>query len=202
MKKLFAAVAALIMLLSVTGCSKEALDNVSQFIEASGRDYGKTYTAKIGEEQKNSFFTTVVNSVEIKDEVNGYVPDEGYEFACVNITVKNIFDEKIIMGCGDFEIAYNCGNGVVLEDTALIHGSDGQSADNNGNYQCDCTDKSDGLDTQFLSGCLFLLLLCSQKCSVLLLTEFFLAGCALLISSSHSNGKSGKTPTHRPSHYN
>lgn len=106
MKKLFAAMAASVMLLSVTGCSKEALDNVSQFIEASGRDYGGTYTAKMGEEQKNSFFTTIVNSVELKDEVNGYVPDEGYEFVCVNITVKNIFGEQIIMGCGDFEIAW------------------------------------------------------------------------------------------------
>ncbi len=106
MKRTFALLAAMVMALSATGCSKETMNNVSQFIEASGRDYGRTYTAKMGEEQKNSFFTTVVNSVEIRNQVNGYVPGEGFEFVCINITVKNIFDDEIIMGCGDFEIAW------------------------------------------------------------------------------------------------
>lgn len=109
MKKLIALTLATAALLSMTGCSKEALDNVSTMIEAGGRDYGDTITNEIGETQKNTFFSTTVNSVDFVNEVGEYYLDDGYEFACVNVTVENIYNMTIPMGYGDFYIKWGEG---------------------------------------------------------------------------------------------
>lgn len=110
MKKLIAAILATACVLTTSACSDEQQENVSKFFEAEGRAYGKTYTAEIGEKQENSFFSTVVNTVTFADTVGDYYLEDGLEFACVNITVKNTFGEEIPMGIGDFYIAWGEGD--------------------------------------------------------------------------------------------
>lgn len=109
MKRIIALTMAAAAVLSLTGCSKENLENVSNFIEAGGRDYGDTITNKIGEAQRNTFFFTTVNDVEFTNEVGDYYVDDGYEFACVDVTVQNCFNQTIPMGYGDFYIRWGEG---------------------------------------------------------------------------------------------
>lgn len=83
---------------------------VSQFLEANGREYGKTYTAKIGEKISNEFFSMTVNEAYKMTSVSGYTPDDkGYEFLCVNVTSENIFSEPINVGAYDFTVRWGDG---------------------------------------------------------------------------------------------
>ena len=83
---------------------------VSQFLEADGREYGKTYTAKIGEKLSNEFFSMKVNEAYKMTSVSGYTPDnEGFEFLCVNVTSTNISDETINVGAYDFTVRWGDG---------------------------------------------------------------------------------------------
>ncbi len=109
MKKIIAMTLAAAAALSLTGCSKESLDNVSTFIEAGGRDYGNTIINEIGEAQKNTFFISTVEDVDFAAEVGDYYVDEGYEFVCVEVTVENCFTETIPMGYADFYIRWGEG---------------------------------------------------------------------------------------------
>ncbi len=110
MKKILAAILAAASLLSMCGCSEETKQEVEKFIEAEGREYGKTYTAYIGEAQENTFFSTVVNEVAFKDTVGDYYSeDENLDFACVNVTVENITKDTIPMACYDFYIRWGTG---------------------------------------------------------------------------------------------
>lgn len=98
-----------------SGSSNDVLhdiaSNVSKFMEADGREYGKTYTGKIGETLTNSFFDLTVNEAHRMSTVSGYTPDsEENEFLCVNVTVKNIFDEEIPVGTYDFNIRWALGD--------------------------------------------------------------------------------------------
>ncbi len=116
MKKIIAVIAAVAAALSLAGCSKENLDNLSTFVEAGGRDYGDIITNEIGEAQRNTFFVSTVNDVEFMDEVGDYYVDGGYEFVAVDITVKNIFNQSIPMTNGDFYVCWS--------DTEIGWGSD------------------------------------------------------------------------------
>lgn len=109
MKKIIAAALAAAAMLSVTGCA-DGLSNVSTFIEAGGRDYGDTIINKIGEAQRNTFFFTTVNEVNFTNEVGDYYLDDGYEFVCVDVTVKNCYNQIIPMGYSDFYIRWGEGD--------------------------------------------------------------------------------------------
>ncbi|MBQ9948008.1 MAG: DUF4352 domain-containing protein [Oscillospiraceae bacterium] len=95
--------------------SKSLIDDIassiSQAAAADGREYGKTYTAKIGEKLKNEFFAMTVNEAYRMTSVSGYVPDdESYEYLCVNVTCTNIFSETINVGAYDFDIRWGDGD--------------------------------------------------------------------------------------------
>ncbi len=109
MKRIALIMAAALAALSLTGCSKESLDNISTFVEAGGRDYGDTITSEIGESQKNTFFSTTVNKVEFAQEIGDYYVDEGYEFVLIDTTVINCFSQNIPMGNTDFYIKWGEG---------------------------------------------------------------------------------------------
>lgn len=82
------------------------LSDVQKFIEADGRDYGKNFTAEMGTEQKNSFFTLKVDEAVRLSSLAGYVPDDGFDYLAVSVSVENISDKKIPMGNGDFVIRW------------------------------------------------------------------------------------------------
>ena len=126
MKRAIAFVAAAVMAVSLTGCSKDgvsnAIDEVSQFVEADGRDYGNTKTAEIGETLKNSFFTMKVNSVYSTDSYNEFYLDEGStsEIVVVNVTAENIFGEVINVGTYDYVLRYGEGEDDYCDSTDEI----------------------------------------------------------------------------------
>ncbi len=122
MKKTALISAALAAVIAMTGCSKtestsgssgssdgnivnDIASNVSQFIEADGRGYGKTYTAEIGEKLDNQFFSVTVNEAYKMKSVSGYYYDD-YEFLVVNVTSTNIFEEDINVGAYDFNVRW------------------------------------------------------------------------------------------------
>ncbi len=72
--------------------SETFLDKASKFLEADGRGYGKEHSAEIGEVLKNEFFSLKVTEAYRYSSMGDYLPDEGYDFVAVNITVGNIFD--------------------------------------------------------------------------------------------------------------
>lgn len=106
MKKIAAVILAAVCAISAGGCSVK-----------KEREQGKIYTAKVGEVQENTYFSTVVNSVRFSESEGGYVPNEGNEFVCVDLTVENITETAIPMGCYDFYIRW--GEGASERDKAV-----------------------------------------------------------------------------------
>ena len=110
------------MVFALGGCSKnETADNsnssdegglisdVTQFIEADGREYGKTTVGEMNEEQRNSFFSLNVKKAYRLSSVAERTPNEGYDIIAVLISTKNLFGETIPMGCYDYELCWGDG---------------------------------------------------------------------------------------------
>lgn len=96
---------------SGSGSSSETfLDKASKFLEADGRGYGKEHSAEIGETLKNEFFSLKVTDVYRYSSMGEYLPDEGYDFVAVNITVGNIFSESIPVGSYDYVLRWGEGD--------------------------------------------------------------------------------------------
>lgn len=75
----------------------------SDGITAEG-GYGEGY---IGDTMKTYFFDYTVNSAYLCDEFNGYVPQEGNRLLVAEVTVKNTFNESIVMYDTDFQVQWN-----------------------------------------------------------------------------------------------
>ncbi len=108
-KKMIPCVLCGVMCLTLTGCNSNPVSEVSKFLEAGGREYGKTTTNEMNEEQKNSFFALKATEAYRHSSLGGYVPDEGYDFLAVKIFTRNIFTESIPMSCYDYNIRWGDG---------------------------------------------------------------------------------------------
>lgn len=62
---------------------------------------------RMGDTMKTYFFDYTVNSAYLCDEFNGYVPAEGNRLLVAEITVKNTFNESIVMYDTDFQVQWN-----------------------------------------------------------------------------------------------
>ena len=90
--------------------SETFLDKASKFLEADGRGYGKEQSAEIGEVLKNEFFSLKVTDVYRYSSMGDYLPDDGFDFVAVNITVGNIFSESIPVGSYDYVLRWGEGD--------------------------------------------------------------------------------------------
>lgn len=89
--------------------SETFLDKASKFLEADGRGYGKEHSAEIGEVLNNEFFSLKVTDVYRYSSMGDYLPDDGFDFVAVNITVGNIFSESIPVGSYDYVLRWGEG---------------------------------------------------------------------------------------------
>ncbi len=62
---------------------------------------------RMGDTMKTYFFDYTINSAYLCDEFNGYVPAEGNRLLVAEATVKNTFNESIIMYDTDFQVQWN-----------------------------------------------------------------------------------------------
>ena len=70
------------------------------------KDHVPNYAMK-NEFQTNAF-SIKMNQLELhEEEYYGYIVDEGGAFFCVNITIKNLTNEKLILSKNDFYIYYD-----------------------------------------------------------------------------------------------
>ena len=90
--------------------SETFLDKASKFLEADGRGYGKEHTAEMGETLENEFFSLKVTEAYRYSSMGDYVPEDGYDYVAVNITVKNIFTDKIPVGNYDYVLRWGEGD--------------------------------------------------------------------------------------------
>ena len=95
---------------SSSNSSETFLDRASKFLEADGRDYGKEHTAEIGETLDNEFFSLKVTETYRYSSMGDYVPNDGFDFVAVNITVKNIFSDVIPVGTYDYVLRWGEGD--------------------------------------------------------------------------------------------
>lgn len=83
-------------------------ESVEEPVQAEGitaqGGYGE---GRMGDTMKTYFFDYTVNSAYLCDEFNGYVPAEGNRLLVAEITVKNTFNESIIMYDTDFQVQWN-----------------------------------------------------------------------------------------------
>ncbi len=104
---------------SLTACNSNPVSEVSKFLEAGGREYGKVTTNEMNEEQKNSFFALKVTEAYRHSSLGGYVPDEGHDFLAVKIYTRNTFTESIPMSCYDYNVRWGDGENDYAEAQAL-----------------------------------------------------------------------------------
>ncbi len=125
-KKIIPGILCGVMCASLVGCGSDPVSEVSKFLEAGGREYGKTTTNEMNEEQKNSFFALKVTEAYRHSSLGGYIPDEGYDFLAVKVYTRNIFTESIPMSCYDYNIRWGDGEnefaGAQSLDTANGYG--------------------------------------------------------------------------------
>lgn len=121
MKKLISIVLALTAALTFTGCSaQDAVQGVSDAVQAQGRQYGQTYELAQNESMKCQFFTLSMNSATLKDEFAGATPDgEGNKFLVANVTILNSWEgeEAIPMYDTDFELNWEGQEGTIYPVT-------------------------------------------------------------------------------------
>lgn len=83
-------------------------ESVEEPVQAEGitaqGGYGE---GRMGDTMKTYFFDYTVNSAYLCDEFNGYVPAEGNRLLVAEITVKNTFNESIVMYDTDFQVQWN-----------------------------------------------------------------------------------------------
>lgn len=83
-------------------------ESVEEPVQAEGitaqGGYGE---GRMGDTMKTYFFDYTVNSAYLCDEFNGYVPAEGNRLLVAEVTVKNTFNESIIMYDTDFQVQWN-----------------------------------------------------------------------------------------------
>lgn len=91
------------------GVVEEVVDDVALAIQADGREYGKTYTLAQTDVMTTAFFQMKINSVNVVEELEEYVPNDGYTFVVVNISVTNTFGSEIPMYDADFALLWGEG---------------------------------------------------------------------------------------------
>lgn len=83
-------------------------ESVEEPVQAEGitaqGGYGE---GRMGDTMKTYFFDYTVNSAYLCDEFNGYLPVEGNRLLVAEVTVKNTFNESIIMYDTDFQVQWN-----------------------------------------------------------------------------------------------
>lgn len=88
------------------GVVEEVVNDVAIAIQADGREYGQTYTLAQTDVMTTAFFQFEINSVETYDELENYVPNEGYTFMVVNVSITNTFGSEIPMFDADFALLW------------------------------------------------------------------------------------------------
>lgn len=90
-----AALLAVCMLLSLTGCSK---------------DDGEMKEGRVGETMKTHFFDYTVNDAYTCDSYEDYTPSAGGKILVVDVTVKNTFSKSVEMYDTDFFVLWDSEN--------------------------------------------------------------------------------------------
>lgn len=108
-KRLIACIAVMmIACMMLTACGGPARTTVNDVVKAED-GYAE---GEIGTTFRTVFFDYSVDSVAFPSEYEGYIPDEGYQFLDVVITIKNTFGEELPMFNSDFQIQWHdLGNG-------------------------------------------------------------------------------------------
>lgn len=88
------------------GVVEEAVNDVALAIQADGREYGMTYNLSQTDVMTTAFFQLAINSVNVVDELEGYVPNDGYKFMVVNVSITNTFGSEIPMYDADFAMLW------------------------------------------------------------------------------------------------
>ncbi|MBD5547902.1 MAG: DUF4352 domain-containing protein [Lachnospiraceae bacterium] len=133
MKRFFYALAGVAMTVCLVGCGigRSALNRESEEIEESREIEESEDTQEIkeslltreseeeesndeyynegrmGDTMETYFFDYTVNSAYVCDEYEGYQPQEGNRLMVADVTVKNTFNESIIMFDTDFQVQWN-----------------------------------------------------------------------------------------------
>lgn len=74
------------------------------------------YSAGLGEELANVFFSYQVNDVKTASQFNGALPEDGYQYLIINVTVKNVSGQTIPMSMFDFELDWGYDGYAYSED--------------------------------------------------------------------------------------
>lgn len=83
-------------------------ESVEEPVQAEGITAQDGYgEGRMGDTMKTYFFDYAVNSAYLCDEFNGYVPTEGNRLLVAEVTVKNTFNESIVMYDTDFQVQWN-----------------------------------------------------------------------------------------------
>ncbi len=97
----------------------EGYERTDGVVDTTKRDDGRYVDgyqiAFLNDTVSTAWFDFTVKSVEFVNEYDGYTPDDGYNYAVAEITVKNTFGEDIDIYYNDFYLAYNLGNDTDVE---------------------------------------------------------------------------------------
>ena len=86
------------------------MDNLSNALQADGREYGQTYQLTQNDVMHSAFFDLKVNKVQTTDDLEDYSPiDEDYTFLIVNVSITNTFDLDDPMSNADFPVFWGAG---------------------------------------------------------------------------------------------
>ncbi len=83
-------------------------ESVEEPVQAEGITAQDGYgEGRMGDTMKTYFFDYTINSAYLCVEFNGYVPAEGNRLLVAEATVKNTFNESIVMYDTDFQVQWN-----------------------------------------------------------------------------------------------
>ena len=90
--------------------SSSYTDDVSNALQAGGRDYGQTHQLTQDDVMRSEFFNLKVNSVAAADDLEGWMPkEEDYMLLVINVSITNTFTQDIPMTNSDFPVFWNTG---------------------------------------------------------------------------------------------
>ena len=112
MKKFFAMLLTLTMVLAIAGCGKTGLGSgwasSDDSITVTDFDDGThLYEGRIDSTMKTAWFDfTITDAYITEDAIGGYTPSDGNVLVVVSLTLKNTFSESVPMSNWDFQLQW------------------------------------------------------------------------------------------------
>ena len=107
MKKVFAILLSLLLVISLTACSGSSNEPAAPEAVIKEAEDGGVFDGRIGETIRTYFFDFRVNEAYLCEDYHGYTPQDGNVLLVVKVDIENLMNSSIPMSDMDFQAQWS-----------------------------------------------------------------------------------------------